>query len=232
MWNSGADYTSISGWYRPKPAGGGGTASFLVSAHVTGTTQNITTTAIDTTGANFIVIVPGAYNPTQGANPVTINDSKTNSWTSLAFYNTGSNIGSSIWYAASPTVGTGHTFTLHGAGYSTLCVAAFSGLSASPFDQQNGLGTTGSSSGPFRPGSITPANNGSLIITGIAASGNTAPFTIDSGFTVAVTEAGNAGASFPSSIAYLVQTTASAVNPGWTSSIGSAQWAVTIASFK
>lgn len=147
-----------------KPAAGG----FALIAHggaVSANAVNVTTAALDTTGANLIVIEIGSYD----GNPANVpSDSKSNTWHSL----TPKNVGGAyhrLWYAISPTVGTGHTFTAaasSGACYPAISVAAFSGAHASaPFDTEVGTTVSGTFTS-FQPGTITPAANGELLIFG------------------------------------------------------------------
>lgn len=164
-----------------------------------------TTPGIDTTGADLLVVVqcgstaPGA--PT---------DSKGNTWTALTS-RAGAFNNSRIHYCASPTVGSGHTFTGN-TGFYGICVLAVSGAHASPFDVENG---TSSASTPASIGSVTPAEDGSLIIAGIGAAGGTT-YSIDSGLTIAEALDGVGGVNYGAALAYLIQGTAAAINPAWT----------------
>jgi hypothetical protein len=56
-----------------------------------------------------------------------------------------------LYYAANPTVGSGHTFSYTGASnFSSIFVAAFSGVAtSSPFDKENGA--TSSATNGSRP---------------------------------------------------------------------------------
>ncbi len=189
-----------------------------------------TTAAIDTTGADLIVIVATAYNATYDTE-VTVSDSKGNAWTrATRSPGTAYVIETDIQYVQAPTVGTGHTFTLAGATtYLAFEVVAFSGSSIFPVDQTNNHEATGVTS--LQAGSITPGSAGELVIIGGGANASATPPTVDSGF--AVTDAANYdGAHFSGVLAYLAQGSPAAVNPGisWdgTSTFGSCA----IASFK
>lgn len=179
----------------------------------------LTTGAIDTTGASLLVQAAVWFN--SDATP-TMGDSKANTWTGLtvraaARYNI------RLFYAANPTVGTGHTFTT---GASTengsLAAVAFSGVATStPFDQQNGA-ISATSETTLQTGSVTPSAAGQVIVTAFGvddpANTGTPKFLIDLGFTIIETQDVNSGVSFGVVLAYLIQTSASAVNPMWTRS--------------
>ncbi len=180
--------------------------SLVSSAKTTGTSAGI-----DTTGATLLVIVQSAVSGMSAPS-----DSKGNTWTKLTEQG-GSGV-TAIYYAANPTVGTGHTFTQGGTAGS-LAVAAFSGaLTVAPFDQQSGAAWDGSS--PDAAGSVTPSENNELVIAG-AGSSFTGP-SIDGGFTIAQYTDFVGGTNYGSALAYLIQTTATAANPSWTTTGGCA----------
>jgi hypothetical protein len=190
--------------------------------------NTITTGAIDTTAANLLVVHLGTYQ----AGPATLSDSKSNTWTALTAHDSFSLLRSIIYYCNNPTVGSGHTFTATGtASYTAICAAAFSGAISTPFDVQNGGSITGQST--VSTGSITPTQNGELIIAGLCSNnpGGLAGVSINSGFTIAESQDYTAN-NFSSALAYLIQGTAGAVNPAWTWTAISNNEAASIASFK
>lgn len=183
-----------------------------------------TTGSIDTTGASFLVLNVAWYDP--GTAP-TISDSKSNTWSALTKQtSTGS---SRLYYCASPSVGSGHTFSANGTGsYPSIQVLAFSGSHGTPFDQQNGAASAGAT---LATGSITPSEDNELVIAGLVHGDNLGgAVSIDGGFT-AYKNAFSSGNNMGGGIAYLIQTTATAANPSW-SVTTSTQLAATIASFK
>jgi hypothetical protein len=199
---------------------------------VTANGTNVTTTAINTTGANFIVVAASA-----SANTGTVTDSNGNTWTALTQYGpSGHGAGMRLFYCYNPTVSSAQTFTFSDTtiDYPTIAVAAWSGAAASPFDAQNGS-TAASGAGTYETGSITPSANGELLISAIGES-STSPDTIDSSFTV-IEHQNHLGdgslAGFGISLGYLVQATAASVNPSWTvrPQQGAAE-SLTVASFK
>src|SRR5438067_1677321 len=101
----------------------------LVAHTIQSTNVSSTTSAINTTGASLLVVAL----TNGGGSPPT--DVKNNNWTALV---SGAGWRSTVqlFYVANPIVGTGHTFH-HPSGNGIVAAAAFSGASASPFDQQN-----------------------------------------------------------------------------------------------
>jgi len=184
---------------------------------------SVTTDAVDTSGANLIVISATTF----GSGAITPTDSKGNTWTALTSHNQGSYF-SRFYYCASPTVGTGHTFTLSGVGsYPVLSAMAFSGaLGASPADQENGAGTASGTS--LATGSITPSEDNCVVVAGISTDPGTGHAM--SGYTVAQSDWVNSE-HIGGGISYLVQTTAAAANPSW-SWTGASAGVASIASFK
>jgi hypothetical protein len=162
--------------------------------------------AIDTTGADFLVAIAGGL-----ANVIAPTDSKSNTWTEIRDEVGDFSGDMAIYYVANPTVGSGHTFTPTGS-FNSICIAAFSGLSSSPLDQQNGRTA---STGDYTAGSITPSQSDCLIIAGIGGSNGTS-HNIGSGFTITNQNDSLTSVTYDSALAYLIQTSAGAVNPAWT----------------
>jgi hypothetical protein len=106
-------------------------------AHATVKGSNGGTTAgVNTTGADLLVAVISYYNGA-GASPVPT-DSNANTWTQIGTTQAGSNTSVKMFYVASPTVGTGHTFSSTSSGassFSSMEIGAWSGSAASPLDQ-------------------------------------------------------------------------------------------------
>lgn len=195
----------------PAAGGGGGGGAIALVSHCkydsVGLIGGGTTGSMNSTGATLLVAVQSTY--FFGGN--TITDSKSNTWIAATVHgNVGGNDGDTcqIWYSTSPIVGSGHTFTTCGSGYPALAVAAFSGVSASPFDNENG--NFGDNISSLTTGSITPSVNNCLVIAGMGIRDTpTSPFTINGGFTVTDSAENGAG------LAYLIQTSAAAANPTW-----------------
>lgn len=195
--------------------------AFISSASaVSANGNNVTTSAINTTGANLIVISESYLNT-----PILPTDSFGNVYTALTpdFQNI-------LYYCFAPIVGSGHTFTVSNAStFPGISALAFSGAAASPFDKQNGANL--GSATTIQPGSVTPSLNNEVIVTGLSKSSASGAMTIDSGFSTPVQTEFNPGNGFGTAISYLIQSTAAAVNPTWTSPVVTGL-ASTIATFK
>lgn len=194
--------------------------------------DSVTTPALDTTGADLIVLSV-AYYQTEAGNLV-VSDSKGNTWTPCTAYNSSTFAAQQFYYCRNPIVGSGHTFTQsRTASYPSLVVQAWSGVGVTPFDQQNGAASSDAALSGIASGSITPSDDNELLISGISYGEVTASLpTIDSGFTISYGNSGT-GFGFGTSMAYLVETTATAKNTTWTfSPIAANSAGVSIISFK
>jgi len=202
--------------------------TLVTHANATGNINTVTSASANTTGANLIVISISWY--IGGTAPV-LTDNKSNTWTALTEHD--ANIISSVrmYYCVGGTVGTGHTFTATGTGSApALCMTCYSGAASSPLDTQNGAGTSASGA-TLNTGSVTPAANGSLIVSGLCwdTSGQTAANSL--GWSISDQSDGVSGVSMGASMAYLIQTTASAVNLQWSLTTGG-NLAANVAVFK
>lgn len=189
-----------------------------------------TTGSIDTSGADLIVIGASWYNPGGFNDATAASDSKSNTWTALSLqsYNPFS---IRLWYSVNPTVGSGHTFTVNCGGnsiYPSIFAMTFSGVAATPLDQQNTNNNSGSGK-KVTSGSITPTEDNELCVT-MAGLDSSTSISVDSGFT-AYTQAFSSGVAVAGGMAYKIQTTAAAVNPQWTGS-PSGSYLARITSFK
>lgn len=188
------------------------------------------TGSIDTTGANLLVAT-FADTFAEGSPPA-LTDSKSNTWVS------GIRSGpfgqcTSVYYAWNPIVGTGHTFTLTGTDmFGSLQVEAFSGsdTTANPLDDTSADLAFGSTT--VSPGSVLPTTDGQLVVTHITYDVQGSVPTINGGFvTPGYGDLGSGGAYLGSATSYLIQTTAAAANPTWTTP-GNNNLYCTIATFK
>lgn len=198
--------------------------AFIVDVEVAGTGGGAGPTAdVDTTGADLIV---AAIHHATGAT-IAFGDNKSNTYTGLTA-RVGSVSGVQLYYKLSPTVGTGHNFTVTGSNiYAVISVAAFSGITG--FDKE--AGTTASSSTTCSPGSVTPAANNAVLFTAVTGDvANFSPCSVGSSFTktsdIALTGNNMGGAA-----GYKIQTTAGAENPTWTHAGSVNSLAVAIAVF-
>jgi len=198
----------------------------VVTSVITGGTQHsVTTTGVDTSGANLIVLLVSSYH---AGGAVTVSDSKSNTWTALTQRNSTTDIRARLYYCASPTVGASHTFTASGSGiYPSLGAIAFSGAAASPFDlESGGAAESGTTS---QPGSITPGENNCVLVSGVGNGGT--GMSINSGFTASSVDF-SFGAHNGGGIAYKIQTTATTEDADWTIGTGSAHWGAVVATYK
>jgi hypothetical protein len=191
----------------------------ITNAAAAGSGSAATTGAIDTTGANLIVIAGTSYDV-----PITAADSKGNTWSVLTEYD--SDVRVRLFYCLDPIVGSGHTFTINSAsGFPSVAVIALSGAAAaSVFDQINGSATA-------QAGSVTPSEDNEILIAAVSfTTSNTV--SIDGSFTITNQSDYAGGGAIGIGLAYKIQTSAGAENPTWTPSGTFGDRASTIASFK
>jgi len=168
--------------------------------------------------------------------PPTLTDSKSNTWTPLTDYNNpGGAASERIYYCYAPTTDAAHTFRITAGGdsfYGNLCVAAFSGAVASPFDGQNGTYTTTAPT-TVNSGSITPTQTGDLIITGMSNTGSVTGVGVNSPFTLltpVVPYHGTSPVYNAGAMAYYFDSNVSPISADWNWSGSNA--GVAIAAFK
>jgi hypothetical protein len=187
-----------------------------------------TTSALDTTGANFIVL------GISGQVPPVVSDSKANNYTTLT--STGGAPSARISYTAvAPTVGSGHTWTVSGTSiYAAVCVEAWSGIvQASPFDTGKESGRYAGGVRSLASGSITPTDGPKLIVTALATyTPGVTPYTVDSDFINMEGLPTNTNVYYGVGMASLIQPTGVAVDPTWTESGSASNMAACQAAFK
>jgi len=199
--------------------------ALIADAAAGGTSSTPSETApIDTTGANFIVLVAGRTDT-----GITPTDNYSNTALALTGYNGifGGSIGA--WYIKNATTGSGHIFYFND-NSSALCVGAFSGVDpTSPFDVQDGISATNPPNGP----SVTPSQNDSLIIAAAGIfegfGGTAVP---GSGVTSLNYVTGLGGTHWDCALAYEIQTTATTRSPTWTDTGSPGANASTVIAFK
>jgi hypothetical protein len=175
------------------------------------------TGAIDTTGADLLVMVFSCVQYADRLSATYFSDSKSNTWTFLTARDPDYHA-VAIAYCKPTSVGTNHTVTASagiGYTYGSLAFMAFSGAASS-----NVLDTSSGSTSTGTPGSITPAGSGELFITGVAAvnSHGAAP-TLGGIFTDVVSHYNSSAEAV--GVAYHISSSASAVNPSWSIGEGS-----------
>lgn len=159
-----------------------------------------TTSAIDTTGATFLVAV-------LDGSVATLTDSANNTWVAA-----GGTSALKVWFCLNPVTSAAHTFSIT-ANFTCVVVASFSGAVGAPIV---GKKTTGSSSTgtTIACGSLTPPTNDELVIYAL---GGSFPGTasIDTG-TITDQVSWTNSVTFGGALAYEIQTTATTRNATWT----------------
>lgn len=202
--------------------------ALVASVGVQGVAGSCNTTAsIDTTGATLLVA--GVSSDSGNGTSKVVTDSKSNTWTRVGRYATGGSEQIEIYYSSPSSVGSSHTFTCNHA-YGTIFVQAFSGITtSSPLDTFNGASGSGITS--LQPGSVTPANSASLVVTALGIGGGQGTDAINSSYTITNDYALIGGTAYGGGMAW--NTITGATNPtwsNWTSSTASAISAVFIPS--
>lgn len=212
---NGLDVTSVGGATLIAHTGGGGDQD--------GTAP---TPAIDTTGANLMVVSVSWYFGVTGAG--TLTDSKGNTWTGLTSVATTS-FKSQLFYCFNPAVGSGHTVSYAGTfTVPVICVSAWSGIVTSPFDAENGAFNNSAST--ISTGSIS-ASQDALVISGFMTAEAGATGMGATGFTLLDEVPGTFGQNLPGAHAYKIIPAGSA-NASW-SYTGAANEVIAVgASFK
>lgn len=170
-----------------------------------------TSPGIDSSGANLLI----APNAISEASYGTTSDNKSNPYTNLTKYGGGSPYHTYQTYceeADIAAVGSGHTASNSFAA-ARVGLIAVTGADPTPFDNESGADSNSVTS--IQPGSITPSVDGCLLVSTLQAA-SAGAITAPAGWTVVGNDSG-LGA-----IAYLIQGTAAAVNPTWTTA--SAGW--------
>ena len=200
-----------------------GTPTLVVHAMASGLNTG-TTPARNTTGANLIVLNCGSSGPIS-LNPT---DSLGNVWIPLGAYSFEGQF-NQLFYCINPTVGAGHTFTL--TAISTPDAAPIIGMQAWA-NTSGGWAVQGGNVNnivPTTAGTVTPNENGTLIIAAFSGIFPTETPSINSGFTISdYLNASDGNAA----MAYLVQATAATVSPQWNVSGGAALVVSSMAVFR
>lgn len=206
-------------WIQPSRfagGGGGGGGPLVVSSAQGLGAGSQTTTGIDTTGSNLIVLVALSY-----LSENTPTDNKGNTYTGLSTNDGASSLRLRMYYCAAPTVGSGHTFSTTSTYGADFIILAFSSMSGTPLDQQSmnaGSGTT------LSPGSITTSQANTILVTSSAGLSNAASSISDS-----ITIQSTTGIT---SVGYKVLTATTTINPTWTWGASQSDSVTKIASFK
>lgn len=188
------------------------------------------TNAINTTGANFIVINISAW----GVTSPSVTDNKGNTYTKLTARSAAGTQVSLLAYCKAPIVGPNHIFTASGAaGAVSIISLAFSNMDeVAPFDIENGQAAGGVFE--LTTGPIAPSQPKTLIITGVAMFENLGyPISVDSGFLLTGSTP-HSGSTAGSGMAFKVVNNTQNHNAKWKvhDSIGIQSVITSIAAFK
>jgi hypothetical protein len=177
-------------------------------------TNGGTTTALNTTGADFVIVALSQQNGTA----YTITDNFSNSFQSIrarGYDSAGSTI---LLYPTSFSVSTSsYTVTVSGTAlFNNICISAWSGIAHGWDGFSSGFGATAVST--ISPGTTTPTQTGqNLVITSLACD-QTLPvdISVNAGFTqVPGSPVGATGPAYGIGLAYLIQTGMASVTPTW-----------------
>jgi len=205
----------------------------LVASGVTPNTSTETVT-LSTGGATLLVAVLSSNGIPTMSDSVGGNS---NTWNYLTQVG-----GSRMAYAFAATgggalnTGASHVFTpAPAANFASCAVFAFSGTltTASVFDVANQTANipNGGPGGTYQPGSITPSQSGDILVTGFGTSGALSAVSVNDSFTgIQQLDPSNNWATLAA--AYLLNASASAINPTWTATINASAPNCMIASFK
>ncbi len=192
--------------------------------------STVTTSAIDTSAADFIVITVTGY----GVVPWTISDSKGNTYTPATLFDaSGQNPSVRNYYCAAPTKGTGHTFTLSGGSvFGRLVVTAWSGVKqTSPLDTETGNPGTGII-GSLASGAVVPSASGALLIAGYGGTTGLPAYDGTPAFIGVDAHTAVGGSDYSMGVAYYVQTAAASINSSWNVGTGSPTSIASLTAFK
>lgn len=185
------------------------------AAKSTGASTGCTTAAIDTTGADLIIVACGTYSATPGL----LSDSAGNTWTYLNQIGGASQGDFRFAFCKAPITSAAHTFSSAKSGYQSIAVAAFSGTGGASVvvDQQAGSTAGDNSTGTtsYPPGNISPVQDGELLVTALVSGGSGTP-TTPSGFTLIDYIQWVNGVNMGIALAWQVQGAKATVNPTWT----------------
>jgi hypothetical protein len=181
-----------------------------------------TTTGVDTTGANFLVVAVSNYDSNSGT--VTITDTiggspSGNTWvlggpSTRYGFNQGGNF---YWYVYAANVGANHVFSAAVTGNATPTIAAMA-WAGMPSSGSPSSVTSGTGASPFQTPTGLAANAGDLVLATFGGLQPSATVSVDTGFTIAQQDftsyCGEAAA-------YLVPGSSGTYTPTWTWTGGS-----------
>lgn len=189
-------------------------------ASASGSSSSAATATVNSTGAKLLILDVAYYHPGGAPDASHITESggsgSPNTWVALT--NRTDSVERAIrrFYCLNPTyTGASHVIGVSKAGiYPGVSVMAVDADGTVAHDQENYAARTSGSD--VKGGSITPPQANCLMVTGVGQ-GTAKTWSIDSGYTIG--SQASATARLGSAIAYEIQTTATARNPNWTTSL-------------
>lgn len=214
------------------PSGGGGATPVLIaSTNAALATDGGAMPAIDTTGANLVVVNVAWY---PGSTPtITVTKSVGSiTLTPLTGVVSG-NTKNQLFYYSGSNVGSGDVITVTGTSiFCSAQVVAFSNVTG--FDTGKENGTASGAVQTWATGSVTPSQNNALLIAGASEDAGGATITItniDSSFFLVESNL-SSGTVQDGAIAYKIISNGAAQNPTWTANAFGQTAVGVIASFK
>lgn len=186
----------------------------LIASAAANGANTFSTTGIDTTGADLLVVCYAD----NGTVP-TLSDSKSNTWaTAIAYAPIGARSVVRYAWGSGLVVGSGHTITLTGTAFAgSAQFWAWSGALIASDPLGNTASDLAFGSTTVQPGPITPPVNGCLVMVHVNYDSG-GPMTFDLGFSgTELGSNGSGGVYMGSHSAYYVQPTAGALDPTGTS---------------
>lgn len=198
---------ALTGAFTPPPA------SALLTHTALGSTggTDVTTGAIDTTGASLIVVAIGSHTTVPS-----FTDSASNTWTLLAPGLSQNNNRLALFYCLNPTISATHTFTTTLGGSTatpSIAVASFSNV--------GGLGgitndsIVAASGATLTLPTATPSRNNTLVVSALSFDAAATTIAIDSGFTITDQVNFSTGNHTGVALAFLLQGAQAALTPQW-----------------
>lgn len=184
---------------------------------VSACTETVTTPSTNMTGADtFFMII--SQSDGAGADPVSISDSSSNSYTKILRATNSGDSDVGLWRASSATAGSSMTFTVGGSGIAYcfgIIVLGFSGGHASPDDLTRSNSADAVVTLAAGSSSLTPSENNELVIAGLSfvTAGDTV--TINGGFSTVFKQDAITNVTYGFASSYLIQTTATSANPSF-----------------
>jgi hypothetical protein len=182
--------------------------SLIASVQATPGANGGSTGPTNMTGAKLFAMHIASFAAASG-----VSDSKNNTWIPKTLRSSVGGGRNSQWFILpNPVTDPAQTFAVAGTGiYAVIQVLAYD--DDVDFDAESGAGSNGPVA-TIQPGSITPAGNNGLFITGVCANLGSLP-SIDSGFTLRLSTANGAANNMEAGVADKQQTTGGAESPTW-----------------